>query len=128
MKYSNYIGVLLAIVLIVCCFIPWVYIDSIKTTITGVSAEHTTFGKPGVLHIIFSVLFIVFFLVPAVWAKRANLFIGSFNVAWAVRNFLLVTHCELGECPQRFFGIYAILIVSILILVMAMLPKVALKD
>lgn len=128
MKFSNYIGVMAAIILIVCCFLPWVYIDAIKTTITGVSAEHTSFGKPGVLHIIFSVFSIILFLIPALWAKRSNLFIGAFNLAWAIRNFLLMTHCELGECPQRFFGIYAILVFSILMLIMTMLPKVELKD
>jgi hypothetical protein len=128
MKYSNYAGVIAAIALIACCFVPWVYIDSIKTTITGIRAEHTGFGRPGLLHIIFSAFSIILFLVPAVWAKRTNLFVGAFNLAWSIRNFLLISHCELGECPQRLFGIYAIIPLSGLLLLMTMLPDIKLKD
>lgn len=128
MKYSNYIGCLSAILLMACCFIPWVYIDSIKTTITGLHTEPTRFGKPGLLHIVFSSLAIVFFLIPATWAKSVNLFIVTFNFAWSIRNFLLIPQCELGECPQRQLGIYAIILFSVVILVMAMLPKVKLKE
>jgi hypothetical protein len=127
MKYSNYIGVIAAIALIICCFLPWIYIESINATITGLSAEHTNFGKPGILHIFFSTLSVALFLIPAIWAKRTNLFVGSFNFAWAIRNFLMLTHCELGECPHKFFWIYFLVLCSILLLIMTMLPKVQLK-
>ena len=128
MKYSNYIGSIAALVLICFCFLPWVYIDAIQTTITGMRAEHTNFGRPGLLHICFSVLSIIFFLVPAVWAKRTNLFIGAFNFAWSIRNYLVITQCEVGECPHKQFGIFAIVIFSALLLVMTMLPDVKLKE
>ncbi|MDQ6812502.1 MAG: hypothetical protein M3040_01985 [Bacteroidota bacterium] len=128
MKNSNYIGIIAALLLIGSCFIPWVYIESIDTVITGLKAERTNYGKPGILHIAFSVLSIVFFLIPAIWAKRTNLFIGAFNFAWAIRNFLLITHCDYGECPQKRFGIFAILLLSIVIIIMATLPKIELKD
>ncbi|WP_147202966.1 hypothetical protein [Segetibacter aerophilus] len=128
MKYSNYVGVIVAILLIGCCFLPWVYIESIKTTITGLHTEPTRYGKPGILHIAFSVLCILFFLIPTLWAKRTNLFVGAFNFAWGIRNFLIVTHCDFGECPEKRFGIYAILLLSILMLVMTTIPKVKLKE
>lgn len=128
MKYSNYIGVVAALALIACCFIPWVYIEFIKTVITGLKAKPTNYGKPGILHIAFSIISIIFFLIPTVWAKRTNLFLGAFNFAWSVRNFLMVTHCEFGECPEKRFGIYAILFLSIVMLVMTTIPKVKLKD
>lgn len=127
MKNSNYIGIIAAIALIGCCFLPWAYIDSIKSTITGLTTEHTTFGKPGVLHIVFSVFSIILFMVPLVWAKGVNVFIGAFNFAWSIRNFLLVTHCELGECPHKRFGIYAIVFTSLVLMIMTMLPKMKLK-
>jgi hypothetical protein len=127
MKYSNYVGVIAALILIGCCFLPWVYIDSIKTTITGLQTDPTRYGKPGILHIAFCVLAIIFFLIPALWAKRTNLFIGAFNFAWGIRNFLIITHCEFGECPQKRIGIYAILLLSLVIMVMTTIPKVKLK-
>lgn len=127
MRYSNYIGITASIFLIICCFLPWVYIEPINATITGMRAEQTSYGRPGILHIVFSVLSIVFFLVPAVWAKRTNLFMVAFNLAWAIRNFLLITRCELGECPEKKFGIYALVVASIVMLIMAMLPKVKIE-
>lgn len=127
MKYSNYIGIAAALALIGICFLPWVYIESINTTITGLSAERTNFGKPGILHIFFSVVSIILFLVPAIWAKRANLFVGAFNFAWAIRNFLLVTHCEVGECPHKYVAVYGLFVFTILILIMTTLPKVNMK-
>ena len=128
MKYSNRLGVIAAMALIGSCFLPWVYIDSIQTTITGVRAEHTSFGRPGLLHIIFSVFSIILFIIPRIWAKRTNLFIGALNFAWSIRNFLLITQCELGECPHKLLGIYAIIPVAALLLVMTMLPDIKMKD
>lgn len=128
MKYSAPIGIAAALLLIGLCFLPWVYIESIRTTVTGLKAGGTNFGRPGLLHIIFSVVSIVLFLIPAIWAKRTNLFMGAFNVAWSVRNFFVVTQCELGECPHKFFAIYAIIPAAVLLLVMTMLPDIKLKD
>ncbi|HEX8277094.1 MAG TPA: hypothetical protein VF540_00300 [Segetibacter sp.] len=128
MRYSNYIGIIAAIVLIGCCFLPWVHIDSIKTTITGIRTEPTNFGKPGLLHIFFSFVSIILFLLPAIWAKRTNLFMGAFNFAWSIRNFLLMSHCELGECPHKLLGIYTIIPLAALLLIMTLLPDIKLKD
>lgn len=126
MKYSSHIGFLATVALIAVCFAPWVYIQSINTTITGVSAEHTNFGRPGLLHIFFSGIALVMFLVNKIWAKSVNIFICSLNVAWAIRNFLSITHCELGECPVKKAGIYALLAISLVMLIMATLPKIKL--
>jgi hypothetical protein len=56
------------------------------------------------------------------------LFVATFNVAWSVRNFLLVSHCEMGDCPVKKVGIYAVMFFSFVMLVMALLPKVELKE
>src|SRR4051812_41735753 len=112
MKYTNYIGAILSIALIAFCFAPWVYIESIQTTITGVNTGVTNYGRPGIIHIFLSVLSIILFLVPRVWAKRANIFVTAFNFAWSIRNFLLVTQCQMGECPEKKPGIYAVFILS----------------
>jgi hypothetical protein len=128
MKYSNYIGITSAVGLIACCFIPWVYITSINTVLTGIDTGNTNFGRPGLIHIILSVFSIILFIIHKVWAKRANVFIVALNFAWAIRNFLLITHCELGECPQKRFGIYAIMILSFLLLLMGLFPKLDVID
>lgn len=128
MKYSNYIGVIAAITLVCFCFAPWVYIEAIKTTITGLETTHTNFGKPGLVHITLAFFSIILFLIARVWAKRTNLFVVALNFAWSIRNFFLITQCELGECPEKKLGIYAIVLVSAVILLMGLLPKITLRD
>lgn len=128
MKYSNYLGVAAAIALIAFCFVPWVYIISIQTTITGLDSGLTNFGSPGVIHIILCVFSIILFLLYKVWAKRANLFVVTFNFTWSIRNFLVITQCQMGECPEKKLGIYAVIILSSIMMIMVLLPKMEVKD
>ncbi len=123
MRYSNFIGGGASLLLIISCFLPWVYIPLIQTTITGFSAEHTNFGKPGLMHIILTGFATVLFLISSIGAKRVNVFVCALNFSWSLRNYLLVTNCELGECPEKRFGIYAVVILSFIILIMSLLPK-----
>ena len=51
MKYSNYFGVIFSVMVIGVCFLPWVYIESINTTVTGLQTGVTNFGKPGLMNI-----------------------------------------------------------------------------
>ena len=128
MKYSNYTGAVVAILLIGVCFAPWVYIESIHTTVSGLSAANTNFGLPGLINIVLAVIAIVLFILPTTWAKRLNLFAGAFNFAWSVRNYLLITQCEMGECPEKKWGIYALVLLSVLLLLLSFLPKIKVKD
>ena len=123
MRYSNYIGASASVLLIICCFVPWVYIPVIQTTITGFSAEHTNFGKPGLMHLILSGSAFIMFLLTKIGAKRVNVFVCALNFSWALRNYLLVTNCELGECPEKKYGIFLIVILGFIMLVMSLLPK-----
>ena len=61
MKYSQLIGIGLAIALIAICYLPWIYISSIRITVTGLHSEGTSFGKPGLVNIAFAGLAIIFF-------------------------------------------------------------------
>ncbi len=127
MKYSNYIGVIAASAIIAVCFMPWVYIPSIQTTITGMSADKTNFGSPGLMNIILCIFAVILFIIPRIWAKRVNLFMGTFNLAWSIRNFLLITQCQVGECPEKQTGIYFLLALSGVLLLMTFIPPDPLK-
>lgn len=127
MKYANQAGVVSALFLIGICFVPWVYISPVNTTLTGISTPNTSLGSPGLMNIVMCVAAVIFFLVRTIWAKRLNVFVGAFNMAWAIRNYLLVTQCQLGECPEKKFGIYAVVFLSAILLIMALFPKMDLK-
>lgn len=122
MKYSNYIGIIAALAIVAVCFMPWVYIPFIQTTVTGMSADKTNLGRPGLMNIILCIVAVALFIIPQIWAKRINIFMSIFNLAWSIRNFLLITQCELGECPEKKSGIYLLLFLSAVLLLMTFLP------
>lgn len=126
MKYANRIGAVAAIVMIASAFMPWLFIESKQITVTGLSSEGTGFGKPAYMNIFFSACALVLFLLPRIWAKRFNFFFCGANLAWAVRNYLIMTVCFAGECPVRKYGMFVALLASAVMLVMSLLPDMKL--
>jgi hypothetical protein len=128
MKYSQRIGIVAVIAIMGICFSPWSYIASKQITVSGFAAIGTNFGKPGLLNFSFCVLMLVMFVVPAIWAKRTNVFLAAMNLAWAVRNYLLLSSCMMGECPEKKWGLYLLVFLSVVIQLMALLPKLNVKN
>src|SRR5258706_15327690 len=122
MRRMKWIGIIAAIVLIIACFMTWVIIPSKNILVSGVEARGTNFGKPGYFHFVMALFFLLFSLIQRVWAKRANLPVTALNMAWAIRNFFLVTICRGGDCPEKHIAVYLILVTSFLMLVSSLLP------
>ena len=127
MKHSQLIGIIAAVSILCICFFPWSYIPSVQVTVSGFHAEGTSFGKPGVLNCLLCLVAIVLFSIPAIWAKRTNVFIAALNLAWAFRNYLLLSFCMMGECPEKKIALYGLMGISIVMLVMTFLPKIDIK-
>lgn len=127
MKYSQLIGILAALALIATCFFPWSYIVSRDITVTGMDATGTNFGKPGLMNIIVSSISILLFATPRIWTKRTNIFFGIFNLGWSIRNFIIVSGCLMGECPEKKPALYLLLVFSVIMMLMTFLPKLELK-
>lgn len=68
--------------------------------------------------------FLLFNFIPRVWAKRSNLLVVALNLAWAIRNYMIISSCHMGECPEKRVSIYILLFSSILLLVSALFPDV----
>ena len=117
----KWLGVAAAIALIVACYMPWVVVESKDIVISGVDSTGTNFGKPGYFHLFFAGLYLLFVLINRLWSKRVNIFISAFNVAWALRNFAIISACSGGECPAKKAGLYVVLVSSILMLVSVLL-------
>lgn len=122
MKLFPTIGIASVVLLAATSFLPWVYIAPIHTTLTGLSTPHTNYGSPAILSLILSALYLACILIPRLWAKRTGLFLAAFVVAWNLRNYLIMTRCEMGYCPEKKWGIYLILVFSLLILISACVP------
>jgi len=127
MQYRKWMGILLFIILVISCLMPWVTVVSKQIVISGVSAEGTNFGKPGYFNLLFSVFFLFFHLVPRLWAKRWNLLVVALNIAWAIRNYFLITACREGECPQKHEGLYLMLFAAAGMLISALFPDIRLN-
>jgi hypothetical protein len=128
MKYSMSVGIIAALVLIASCFIPWTYYPDIDKTFTGFFSQANTYGKPGKAIIFFSVLSIILFIIPKIWAKRFNVLVTAITVAYCVRSYVLFTTCSGGVCPEKKVGIFLIVISSALMLVSSLLPDLKLND
>lgn len=126
MRYAKWAGLAAAILLIISCFTPWVRIESVDITVSGIDTSGTHFGKPGYFHILLALLFTLCTFIQRVGAKRLNLFLTAFNLAWAIRNFLVLAKCQGGECPIRQTGIYLVLVASVLMLMTALFPDMKL--
>ena len=124
MKYSNYLGAALVFMLIIACNMDWVHIDGGRLTVSGLRAAGTNFGKPGLINIISGSIAGILFLTPFLWAKRINLFFCAFNLAWAIRNYILITMCREGDCPEKQTGIYLLMISSALMLLVSFIPEI----
>lgn len=121
---SNLIGIAGAALIIISAFLPWLTIDSKHLLLTGLDTTGTSFGEPGKLAIALSVVAIIFFLLPKVWAQRVNLFVCAFLLAWAFRNMLIFSRCEMGECPHRQIGLYLSLLGGLVAFVSVLASKV----
>ena len=128
MKYSQWIGLAAAILVVIACYLPWSEIASISKILTGMATSGTNLGRPGKLHIIFCVLASVLFLLPLVWAKRVNLVFCALGLAWAVRNFLIYARCEMATCPERQYGLYLVLFGSVVMLAESLFPDMKIVE
>jgi len=129
MKYSKWVGLLAAVAVIAVCYIPWVYVPQVQLEIGGMyaSGKHN-FGRPGLMNCILSIAAMIMFLAPYIWAKRTNIFIVAFNIAWAVRNYILLSRCYGGDCPEKKAGLYLLLAASVLMMVAAFVPDIKIKE
>jgi hypothetical protein len=124
MKYSNWLGLIFSIVLIIACFNPWIYIVSKDISFTGMNGALPAFGKPGLIHIVLATAAAFCFMIPRIWAKKANIFICAINVGWSARNLILIPACSYGECPERKAWMLIALAASILMLIFSFLPDI----
>ena len=124
MKQSQTIGFVSALLIICICFLPWVTIVSKDLVITGMNAKGTDFGTPGKVNIFFTVIMAAFFALPKVWAKRTNVFLGALNFSWSIRNYIVLTTCMMGECPEKKPALIALVFLCGVTLLMTFFPKI----
>ncbi len=128
MKLATYFGITAALLLILCCFIPWAYYPDLQQNFTGFYSMGNNYGKPGKAFIFLSAISIALFLIPTIWAKRVNQFIAVLIFSYALKTYRLFAACYgLAICPQVKPGLYGMLIFSLTVLVCSLLSKAPIK-
>ncbi len=122
MKYSQWIGIAAAVVLVIACFLPWTFHPDLNKNFTGFFSENNDYGKPGKVFTVFAIVAIIFFLIPRVWAKRWNLLVGALTVAFAIKSFIVFSGCYRGICPAKLAGLWIMLLSAVAVLAMTLLP------
>ena len=128
MKYSKWIGLVIYILLIVVCFLPWTYHADLDKYFNGFFSQKDVYGKPGKFFVIFSVICIVLIFVEKVWAKFMHLFFAGIIIAYALKTYHLFTSSYNAYTPEKQMGIYLLIILSIFSFLIALFPDMKLKN
>lgn len=127
-RFINWLGIAACVVLIISCFLPWTYHADVQKDFTGFYSELNKYGRPGKFLIIFTSVILLFMLLPKIWAKRTNLFLGAMLVAYAVKTYILYTSCYMAYCPEKKAGVFLMLFSAVAIFIAAIFPNMKLKD
>jgi hypothetical protein len=106
-----------AIVLMVACFFPWVLVESKDIMVSGVKAEGTSFGKPGYMHLLMASLTILLLLFRNMTMLRISIFLTAFNAAWSIRNYIVISSCYGGICPEKQIALYVVVFSSFILMI-----------
>jgi hypothetical protein len=118
-----WIGLIACVTLVVSSFMPWTYYPDIDKTFTGVFSYNNVYGKPGKFLFFFAIVSIVLILVKKIWAKRTHLLLAALFTGYAIKTFILFTSCYKAYCPEKRLGIYLMIISCLIILIVAVFPK-----
>jgi hypothetical protein len=131
MKYSQQIGIFASLLVVAVCFLPWIEVPSLHLQLNGLHGkvnDGLTFGTQWKSHAFFSIILVILFLIPKVWAKRANIFFAVLHLGWSIKNYILFSMCRSGECPEIKPALYALVILALVIQIMTFLPTLAIKQ
>jgi hypothetical protein len=128
MKYSQWIGIAAAIMLVVACFLPWTYHPDLDKNFTGFFSENNVYGKPGYVFIVVCIVAVIFFAIQRIWAKRWNVFICAIILSYAIKSFIVFSGCYRGICPDKKAGLWIMLLSAIVMMGMSLFPDMKLKE
>jgi hypothetical protein len=119
MQSIRWLSILTAAIIITACFFTWVSVEEKDFFVGGFySSANNRFGEPGIFHVAFCSIYILFVFLNKIWSIRTAFFIAAFNIAWAIRNFVVISACNGGVCPEKHTALYTILIGSIVLIVL----------
>lgn len=133
-KILSWFGMAACVVLIISCFLPWTYyadsniVNEAERTFTGFFSYQYKYGRPGKFFVLFAVVILVLMILPKIWAKRTNLFLSAFTLAYAFKSYILFTSCYNAYCPEKRAGIFIMLFSTVVIMIACVFPNMKIAD
>ncbi len=128
MKFYKLIGWMACVLLIISCFLPWVYYADLNKSFTGFFSEKNSYGKPGIFFTFFGVISFLLIYLDKIWAKRTHIFFAALNIGYLIKTYILFTGCYNTYCPQKQFGFYLLILSSVVLMIVSILPDLKLTD
>ena len=125
MQVRNWLPFLLASLLVASCFLPWVTIASKNVTISGVYSDVVNFGRPALFNFFITALCLILLIPGKGWSYVIAFSLSMFNIAWAFRNYFLISGCRRGICPEKRPGLHLLVISTFLfsLSILFLLPR-----
>lgn len=96
-------------------FLPWVHLEWLGKTLTGVNDMGLNYGPRGKGHIYFGVICLLLILVGRNWSILFAIIVAAVNLAFAGSHFY-VYRCSGGICPEKLYGLYLSMAASLMLL------------
>ena len=107
---------------------PWTYYADLNKNFTGFFSEQNIYGKPGMFFIFIAIVSVVLIYLDKVLAKRTHIFLGAINIGYLIKTYILFTSCYNAYCPEKRFGLYLLILSSILLMIVSIFPDMKIVD
>ncbi|MEO6637943.1 MAG: hypothetical protein ABIN25_06680 [Ginsengibacter sp.] len=128
MKFYKIIGFATCALMMVSCFIPWVYYADIGKSFDGFFSEKNKYGKPGMFIMFFAVVSIILIYLNRIWAKRVHIILSAVNIGYLIRTYILFTSCYNAYCPEKKAGIYLLIVSSVVMMIVSIFPDMKIGE
>jgi len=128
MKYYKWFGWLACVLLIASCFMPWTYYADLNKNFTGFFSEQNMYGKPAMFFIFMAAVSAVLIYLDKIWAKRTHIFLGALTIGYLIKTYILFTSCYNAYCPEKKFGLYLLIVSTVLLMIVSIFPDMKLVN
>jgi hypothetical protein len=127
-KILHYFALVLCVVIVASCFLPWTHYNSIDVTFTGFNVKRFStgvyLGRAGLVISIITGISFLLFLIPKISAKRANMFVCALLMAYTLRTYVVFTGSVFEGEVVTYAGLYLVNLFAAALLVCSIFPYV----
>lgn len=126
-RYSKWVTLIAATVLVASCFMPWAYYPDLGRSFTGWKTEQNVYGMPGKWFSFMALFSVLAQFIPSLFLKRANLLFMALNLAYAVFTFVKYNRSYGIITPTIQYGSWIMVLASLVLMLAALFPSGTLK-